>query len=594
MDPVVVVGSAIAVAATAVLAPRAVRTVRDRRLPVPELVTTALLFLSVDWAAGRWPTWQVAAVFFSWALLLVLYPDGRAVPPWAAGGLAIYGLVVVVGAFTGYGSALWGALLMAGLVVAGAAQVWRYRRRSSSAEREAAQWLLLGFVVTVTVLSAADLLGVTARPDVTSWWWALLRLVGLVLPVSAALGLVSSGWSSASPVLHHTSAACLTALALAVLYRLGSPHLGPAAVAALLSASSPVLFFLWSRLAERVVYGSGSGAAMRRLGQRLQATLGPDDVVVTVREAVRDSLAVPRAEVEFAAAGRGPAEDGAQEPVERFPVTYQGRLVATLVVTPRPAEPCLTGRDRAVLATMARQAGPALDGARLVHELRAARERLVTTREAERRRIRRDLHDDLGPSLAGLALTASALQQLLAREAEVVDLTASRRLAQDLTGGITDAAGLVRRVVYDLQPLGLEGQRLLPALADRLVHAPATDGHGSGMQIDVDVRLGSRDLPAAVEVAAARIVTEAVTNARRHAAAGRCSVTLVGTVDTLTITVADDGHGMRPDTVLGVGLRSIEERADELGGTSEVLSGPRGTTVRVALPLASATSGARS
>jgi signal transduction histidine kinase len=242
---------------------------------------------------------------------------------------------------------------------------------------------------------------------------------------------------------------------------------------------------------------------------------------------------------------------------------------------------------------MARQAGPALDGARLVHELRVARERLVTAREAERRRIRRDLHDDLGPSLAGLGLTASALHHLLSTEPTDVDLPASRRLAEQLTAGITDASALVRRVVYDLQPLGLEGTRLLPDLAERLTRTTTLDGQGCGMRVHVDAQLGSDDLPAAVEVAAARIVTEAVTNARRHAQASQCSVALTRSDHTLAIEVHDDGHGMRPGTALGVGLRSIEERADELGGTSELISDPTGTTLRVTLPLAPAATTAR-
>jgi hypothetical protein len=283
MDPIAAVGGAIALAATATLMPRTASAVRRGHLPVCEVVTVALLFLSVDWTNGQWPTWQVAAVFFCWATLLVVYPDGRFAPSWAARLLAMYGAVLVAGWVTagGYESGLWGVAIFGGLAAAAAAQVWRYRRRSSAVEREAAQWLLFGFVITVTVLSTADLVGITATAGITSRWWELLRLVGLALPVSAALGLATSSRSMANPVLHRTAAVCLTAVGLAVLYRVTRAQLSPGWMAGLLAVASPMLLSAFSRLVEPVVYGSGSRAALRRLGQQLQATLGPDDVVVT-------------------------------------------------------------------------------------------------------------------------------------------------------------------------------------------------------------------------------------------------------------------------------------------------------------------------
>jgi signal transduction histidine kinase len=207
---------------------------------------------------------------------------------------------------------------------------------------------------------------------------------------------------------------------------------------------------------------------------------------------------------------------------------------------------------------------------------------LVAAREEERRRIRRDLHDDLGPSLAGLRLTASALSSHLRADAESLDAAAARQLSGELARGIGDASGLVRRVVYDLQTAGVDGRGLLLALENRLTRTPQDKNLQVVLNTDLD---GSDELPAAVEVAAARIVIEAVANARRHAHAAVCTVGIHHTTETLTIEVQDDGRGLDPDTPLGVGLRSIEERADELGGSSELRSGPAGTTLRVTLPL---------
>jgi signal transduction histidine kinase len=583
MDLVVVAGAVAATGGTAAVVPVAARTLRQGRLPIAEALTAVLLFLSVDWAHGQWPTWQVVAVFFCWAALLVVYPDGRPRPTWTVFLLVGYGAVLVSGwaSAGGFGSGPWPMLLLAGLAVAGGTQVWRYRRRSGPAEREATQWLLLGLVVTVTVLVSADLLGLTRRPDPDSWWWGLLRLVGMVLPLGAALGLVTTTLTSANTVLHRTAAGCTTGLGLAVLHRGADPHLTSGELTALLAVASPTLLLTSTRLLEPVVYGSGSRPVLRRLGDRLQATLGPDDVVRTVQEAVRSSLAVPRATVDLT--HRGPVDAAAASlgGGHVFPVPYQGRHIATLVVSPRPAEPALTRRDRVVLAKLAKQAGPALHGAQVVHQLRAARERLVNAQEEERRRIRRDLHDDLGPSLAGLGLTASALRSHLHASPDELDISAARRLAEEITWGISEASALVRRVVYDLQPAGLGGRGLLATLQDRLTRPPVDDG----MHVTLDADLGSVDLPAAVEVATARIITEAVGNARRHADASLCAVEVVRTAETLRIVVRDDGHGLAPGTPLGVGLRSIEERADELGESSELLSSPAGTTIRVVLPL---------
>jgi signal transduction histidine kinase len=363
------------------------------------------------------------------------------------------------------------------------------------------------------------------------------------------------------------------------------PYLGAGGTAALMAVASPALLLGFDRLVEPVVYASTSRPAMKRLGDQLQASLGPDDVIGAVEKVLRDSLGVPNVAVELgpSVAGDRLGAVSEQQPVaDRFPVTYQGRHVATLVVAPRPAEPALTGRDHLIVATLAQQAGPALHGARVVHELRSARERLVSAREEERRRIRRDLHDDLGPSLAGLRLTASALGSHLRADIGHLDAAAARQLADELARGIGDASGLVRRVVYDLQTAGVDGRGLLATLQHRLTRKPCDSNLRVVLKTDLD---DGDELPAAVEVAATRIVTEAVTNARRHAHAGVCTVEIHHTTERLTIEIRDDGHGLDPDTPLGVGLRSIEERADELGGSSELRSSPAGTNVRVTLPL---------
>jgi signal transduction histidine kinase len=139
----------------------------------------------------------------------------------------------------------------------------------------------------------------------------------------------------------------------------------------------------------------------------------------------------------------------------------------------------------------------------------------------------------------------------------------------------------VRRVVEGLRPPALDELGLRVAIeqaVDRLCTA-------SAMETDVTVTI-SDQLPAAVEVAAYRIVTEAVTNVVRHAAARRCRVSIRASGRALAVEVADDGQGIDPGiTPSGHGLSTMHERAEELGGTLVVESAD-GTIVRASIPIA--------
>jgi signal transduction histidine kinase len=208
--------------------------------------------------------------------------------------------------------------------------------------------------------------------------------------------------------------------------------------------------------------------------------------------------------------------------------------------------------------------------------LRRSRERLVLAREEERRRIRRDLHDDLAPTLAGLALDADTVAELVPSQP-----ARAEALARTLNEQIRAAVGVIRQLVHDLRPPALDEYGLLAALRQRAQQLSA------GGQLTVVVEAPERlpVLPAAVEVAAYRIVQEALMNILRHAEGRRCTVTIaLGTG--LEIVVADDGVGMVSEHPLGVGLRSMHKRAEELGGQMELEAPHAGGTVgRVWLPL---------
>jgi signal transduction histidine kinase len=211
-------------------------------------------------------------------------------------------------------------------------------------------------------------------------------------------------------------------------------------------------------------------------------------------------------------------------------------------------------------------------------EAQRARERLVAAREEERRRLRRDLHDGLGPALAGAALKVEAAENLLGS-----DPSAASRLLDDARTEIQDAVADVRRLVYALRPPALDELGLVGALREQAERL----GVGEGVQVEVDAPERVDGLPAAVEVAAYRIALEAMTNVERHAEARMCLVRISANGE-LELEIADDGRGLPEDFHAGVGIASMRERAAELGGTCavELLDG-RGTRVHVRLPLRS-------
>jgi signal transduction histidine kinase len=200
---------------------------------------------------------------------------------------------------------------------------------------------------------------------------------------------------------------------------------------------------------------------------------------------------------------------------------------------------------------------------------------LVTAREEERRRLRRDLHDGLGPALATQTLKLEAARELLRSDPDHADA-----LLSDLIGQSQTALADIRRLVYALRPPALDELGLVGAL-----RAQAAPYQHAGVAVSVEAPEPLPPLPAAVEVAAYRIAQEALTNVARHARARTCVVRL-RLDDALCLEVQDDGCGMQPDRRSGVGVQSMRARASELGGTwsAEALASG-GTRVRARLPL---------
>jgi signal transduction histidine kinase len=309
------------------------------------------------------------------------------------------------------------------------------------------------------------------------------------------------------------------------------------------------------------------------LGQRVEATADVDRLLDDVVTELA-GLGLQHVSIRDARGHVVAGTDDGDEAVELTLSAY-GEVVGALRYE-QPTTP-LRARDRRLLDDLGGHLGGLLHAQRLTRDLQAARERLVLGREEERRRLRRDLHDGLGPALAGHLLRLDVLSGRLRKDpvaAAEVDA-----LREDLRTTVTE----VRRVVEGLRPpaldeLGLEGA--VHQVAQRMLA-------GTSTQVAIEAH-GVPALSAAVEVAAFRILTEAVTNVAKHARASTCRICLRGERGLLVLEVADDGRGTatRPSVAGGHGLHTMRERAEELRGRLRVSHRPGGgTTVVAELPL---------
>lgn len=335
------------------------------------------------------------------------------------------------------------------------------------------------------------------------------------------------------------------------------------------------------RWVDRLFFGDRGAPyeALTRLGRRVEEAADAESALGSVVSTVADSLRIPYAAVELrlgdgwapaAACGR-PTPD-----VVAFPLISQRETVGRLLVGQRALGEQLGPEDERLLADLARHAGPAAHAVALRKTLDAFRARRVTAREEERRRLRRDLHDGLGPTLAGLTLGLDTARAQAVGQHELDELLG--RLKSETQRAVAD----VRRIVYGLRPPALDELGLAGSLREE---AGRLHYEAPMLAVILDIPAGRlAELPAAIEVAAYRIVTEALTNVARHAQASRCSVRIqLG--HCLDIDVSDDGVGLPDGWRAGVGITSMRERAAELGGELLIAAGvPHGTRIAARLP----------
>jgi two-component system, NarL family, sensor kinase len=530
--------------------------------------------------SGTLPTRRLRPVL--WAALAVapVFAAGVAVAPGRLSealpvdnpfAVAAAGLVLDAGA-----SVLF-VLFVGLLLVALGSLAWRLRDAVGD-ERRRLAWVLLGSGVLALQLPF-EATGVPAISGPTS------ALFITVFCVSLGIAMVRHRLYEIDFILHRalvygTLTICLLLLYAGVVALLGAALRDRASFAASLVAASVVAVVLaplrarLQRGVDRMLYGQRGDpfAVMSQLGRRLERA-APPEMLPALAEEVAATLKLPRVTIELNNGDTAAHGAGGGEPLV-LPLAFQGRQVGQLMLSPRGPREVFSRAERELLDGVARQLGVAAYAVGLTADLQRSRERLVAAREEERRRLRRDLHDGLGPLLAGISLRIAAARNLLRGDPDAADVMLDR-LDRQTQGAVAD----VRRLVDDLRPPALDELGLVSAIREQAARFEGT----LAVSVEASGELG--DLPAAVEVAAFRIATEAITNSARHAEAHICHVCLTRD-GALHVEVRDDGRGLPAQIQPGVGLTSIGERAAELGGTWSIGPSPdNGTVVTARLPV---------
>jgi signal transduction histidine kinase len=544
-----------------------------------------------------------------WLLLFYLLPDGHFVPRRSAWFilLAITSAlpllapdllrsVIPPSHWEMAGNLAWSLFSISFLFAIAAgliSQVLRYRNVATPTQRQQMKWILFGLALQPLPI----LLGLGGITD-SSPWSAVFNIffqlaIATILPVTIGLAILRRRLWDVDPIINRTLVyggltllivglyVAFVGLAFLLLGETPNVYLAALATGIVALLAQPIRIRL-QRGVNRLMYGDRDDPAtvLTRLNDRLASAVTPGETLPLMVETIAQTLKLPYVAIEGTTDAGQRLVTAAGRPTsipERLPLVYESTPVGYLLVSPRSPEETFTPDERRLLESIAHQSGPVLYAAQLTDHLQHSREQLVLAREEERRRLQRDLHDGLGPQLATMSTQLDVARNLA--------MTSSPALVPLLTKLSTEtrlAISDIRRLVYDLRPPALDQLGLIPALREFV----SGQNGSSGLRIDIDAPANLPPLPAAVEVAAYRIVQEATTNCSRHAGATECRIKLeIGEV--FFVEIGDNGQGMTATAGSGVGLASMRERAVELGGEFQVDSQPGfGTRVRAWFPLA--------
>jgi two-component system, NarL family, sensor kinase len=597
---------------------------------------TALTALAEAYAGHHLPGWPAAAWLQLWSfglsypvgfsVLLMLFPNGRLLSRrWRALlGLAVLAAISrvavellasgpVTGHFSGSallmgnptglipisfensaaGDAIYSATwLLSLLALAGATLALLTRLlRSRAEERQQLNWLALVAGMVVPAFAAHFLIQVIWGNSVPDYGAVILHvLLVFGLPLATAVAILKYRLYQTDVLINRALVyGALTFVVIGfyvgtvgflgmLLQQRASLLISLLATGLIAVAFAPLRMRVQAAV-NRLMFGVRRDPyeVLADLGRQLEATSTDTPLLEAVAATVARALQLPYVALRVSSDGSDAihAEYGSElgESIV-IPLVYQGESTGELVLSLGLHRAELSQSDQRLLADLTRQAAAAVHSVVVTNQLQRSRERLVSALEEERRRLRRDLHDGLGPALAAQTLKAGSARALFTRDPE-----RAQALLEELEVDAQTAMADVRRLVYNLRPPALDEL----GLAGAIRQTAAT--HAGGMRMMVELPDHLPVLPAAVELAAYRIVQEALTNVTRHARARRCRLRLTVNED-LELEVIDNGIGLVGAGPPGVGMSSIRERAAELGGISSIGPGrSNGTRVFVQLPL---------
>jgi signal transduction histidine kinase len=546
--------------------------------------------------------YQMGAWFngLSLALAFVSFPDGRFTPRWS-----LYGAIVLIAAMqipqllTGTQNLPDSDLLMTirlgAVLFMLAAVVYRYRHIFTSVQRQQAKWAVYTLVITSLCLwlwmlfagtapqstndiypvATSFLQNITMSVTFIGFTIAILRYRLWDIDVIIQRTLVYGSLTGVVVGIYVLIVGTLSAL----FQTSGSLMISLVATGVVAVLFHPLRERL-QRIVDRFVFGERHNpyAVISRLSERLESNVSPGTLLPGIAEMVAQALKLPYVAIALkegdhfqtdAVYGQ-PADQGR---ITKIPLPYAQEIIGQMVIGQSTGDKPLDGAEHQLLENIARQTGIAAHAVQLSIALQQSRQHIITAREEERRRLRRDLHDGIGPTLAAQTIKVGAARALIENNPQI-----AAAILTELETSLATSMMDIRRLVYDLRPPALDQFGLAGAVEE---FARQFSENGIAFHLDMPEKLPP--LPAAVEVAAYRIVQEAVNNVIRHSHAENCQI-FVGVNGALTLSIQDDGVGLPAEIKHGVGLNSIRERVEELGG-SLTLTSHQGTQLNVRISL---------
>jgi two-component system, NarL family, sensor kinase len=565
---------------------------------IAPLLTAAATPLMIYGAGHAWPQFAlrlfVTIYMFSWSwgvfcclpLILQLFPTGKPVSRhwrmlvWLTVGNAVLGNAFVgptpdAGASSFLVAPWWSvtegitSVVTPLIILASVGSLIVRFVLGSETVRQQVMWLLVA-VILVMLINVPIWFAIPTGRNV------LLLLSFPLIPAAVTIAVLQHGLYDVRIVLSRVLVyAILTAgviavyaALVAVLSRVLSAAGAPVVTALVIAfAFNPARVRL-QRLVDRAVYGARRDpvAAVSAVGQRLAG-----DDLGGVADALRESLrlsyvAMERKDGSIVESGERMAT------LQTWPLTYDAEPVGKLIVGPRHGEHRLSRADQNVIDLLAAPLAIVLHAQALTEDLKVSRERVIDAAEEERARLRRELHDSLGPLLTGAAFKADGIAlaaQSRPGRAESLAIELADQLRQSVEG--------VRQLAYGLRPAALDELGLVGALRE--------EGSRYGpVKVIIQAPESMPALPSSIEVAAYRIAAEALTNVVRHSDAKLASVRLAADDGVLEMIITDDGSSIAPWSP-GLGLASIKTRASEVGGACEAGPTAEGGRVVAVLPL---------